>query len=91
MHNPELTNKPRLFRCVYGGGPKGGRWSETAKLYTAKRLMRMLVRVLLGSKKVAEYDDLIARLDAMTPAERETDLQKAKAELKALLERDLQP
>ena len=80
--------KARLFRSVYGGGLKGGRWSATAKLQTLKRLMRMIVRIVLGPLKVAEYDAMVARFDAMTPEERKTELRRAKAELKARLDRD---
>ena len=80
--------KPRLFRVVYGGGSKGGPWSEAAKLTVVKRLMRMLVRVVLGRKKLPEFDALIARLDAMTPEEREADLHKTKEKLRVILERD---
>lgn len=80
--------RPSLFRSVYGGGPKGGPWSEAAKLRTVKRLLRMVVRVVFGAKKMVEYDAMIARIDALTPEERQADLRRQKAELKALLERD---
>ncbi len=81
-------SRPRLFRAVYGGGPHGGRWSDAAKRKTMKRLLRMLVRLLLGPKKVAEYDALILRLDAMTPEQMEAERCRVTAELKAMLNDD---
>jgi hypothetical protein len=66
---------------MYGGGPKGGPQSEAVKLRLVKRLMRMIVRVVLGPHKVAEYDALMARIDNMSAEELEADIKRAKADL----------
>lgn len=60
--------------------------SEATKLAIVKRLLRMLTRVLLGSSKMAEYDALVARLEAMTPEEREADMREAVAKFSKSLD-----
>ena len=53
--------------------------TEANRLAIVKRLLRMLTRVLLGPGKMAQYDALVARFDAMTPEEREADMRETVA------------
>jgi hypothetical protein len=78
--------RPSVVRSVYGGGLKGGPWSDAAKMKVVRRLVRMLVRLVLGRDRVAEYDARMDHYEALTVSEQETEIKRLKATLKALLE-----
>jgi hypothetical protein len=56
---------------------------ETRRLKVAVRLMRILARVVGGRDAVVRFDAECARLDAMTPEEREAETKRKLDEIRA--------